>query len=501
MKKEVKKLVSVNVMVVEDEIIVAKSIQERLDKLGYSTPVIVTSGEDAIKKAGEINPDLVLMDIKLTGDVDGIAAAEQIRHRFDIPVVYLTAYGDSETLQRAKITEPYGYIIKPFEERELQSNIEIALYKHKMENKLKKSKEHLQNIINSTSEIIISFDENNRLSTWNKAAEFVTGYAQNEVIRKHIYKLDVFYKPQEVLDKIKSISNEKRVGFDELILKDKNDAKRIIKVSYSSVRGDKEEGIGVLFVGKDITYERETQGKLISGNSYFISDESDEFSLDLFMNLAKSGYKELLITRANSESMKNKVSTMGIQVVLLKETKLEEFENITDLDALINKIEEFIKNANSLILLERIDYLLTRFSFEKFVETLYRINDIISKNKSILIVHLNPSLLDKRQMTIIENELQPLPNKNIEDIEIEDDLYDILRFVFEQNQNNLMVPYKKIRQKLSIAYSTTSIKLKILEDKDLIFIKKYGRYKTVHVTEKGKILLNKKDKNYIHKLN
>lgn len=196
-------------MIVEDEIIVAKSIQERLDKLGYSVSTIVDSGEEAIKKAGETKPDLILMDIKLSGNIDGIAAAEQIRHRFDIPVVYLTAYGDSETLQRAKVTEPYGYILKPLEERELQSNIEIALYKHKMENKLKKSKEHLQNIINSTSEIIISFDKNNRISTWNKTAEFATGYTQKEVIRKHIHQLDVFYTPRELLDKIKSISNEK----------------------------------------------------------------------------------------------------------------------------------------------------------------------------------------------------------------------------------------------------------------------------------------------------
>lgn len=482
-----------NIMVVEDEIIVAKSIQERLDKLGYSVSTIVDSGEEAIKKAGETKPDLILMDIKLSGNIDGITAAEQIRHRFDIPVLYLTAYGDNETLQRAKITEPYGYILKPLEERELQSNIEIALYKHKMENKLKKSKEHLQNIINSTSEIIISFDKNNRISTWNKTAEFGTGYTQKEVIRKHIHQLDVFYTPQELLDKIKSISNEKRSGSYELILRDKNGTKRIIKATYSSVRGDKEEDTGILFVGKDITYERETRGKLTSGNTYFISDESDESSLDLFMNLTKSGYKGLLITRGNLESIKNKFSTTDIQVVLLKQMKLEEFENITDLNELTNKIEEFTKkNANSLILLERIDYLLTKFSFEKFVETLYRINDIVSKNKSILLIHLNPSLLDKRQMTIIENELQPLPSKKLDDIEIEDDLYDILRFVSEQNQNNLMVPFKKIRQKFSIAYSTTAIKLKILEDKELIFIKKYGRSKTVHVSEKGKSLLNKK---------
>lgn len=486
-------------MVVEDEIIVAKNIQERLDKLGYSVLAMVTSGEEAVKIAGEMHPDLVIMDIKLAGDMDGIEAAEEIRHRYDIPVVYLTAYGTEEILQRAKISEPYGYIIKPFEERELQSNIEIALYKHKMENKLKKSKEHLHNIINSTSEIIISFDKNNRISTWNKAAEFVTGYKQKGIIRKHITKTNVFAKPQELLDSLKSINEGRRSGLDELILRDKNGANRIIQVSYSSIKDDNSQGIGVLFVGKDITFERETGRKLINGNSYLISDDSNKSSLDILINLTKSGYKGLLITRENPDTIKNTISSKAdIQIALLKQTKMEEFENISDLDVLTDKIEEFSKkNATSVILLDRIDYLVTRFSFGNFAETLYKINDIILKNKSILLVYLNPSFLDKKQMTIIKNELHTLPSKKIDDIEIDDELYDILRFAYEQNQDNLMVPFKKIRQKFSIAYSTTAIKLKLLEEKDLIFIKKYGRFRTVHVTEKGKSLLNKRQ-NFYH---
>ena len=453
----------------------------------------MSSGEEAVEKAAETHPDLILMDIKLDGDIDGIEAAEQIHSHFNIPIVYLTAYADNKTLRRAKITEPYGYIIKPFEERELQSNIEIALYKHKMENKLKESREQLQNIINSASEIIISLDKNNRVSTWNKAAEFVTGYKQKEVIRKYITKLDVFDNPQELLDNIESMYNGKKTDFDELILREKDGVKRNIKISYSSVKGDKEQDIGVLFVGKDITYERERHGKLLRGNSYLIPDESNKSSLDLFINLTKSGYKGLFITRANPDTIKNTISSTDIQVIFLKQTKSEEFENVSDLDRLTAKIEEFsMKNTNSVILLDRVDYLLTRFSFEKFTEALYRMNDIISENKSILLVHFNPSLIDERQMTVIKNELQLLPGKKMGDIEIEDELYDILRFIYEQNQNNLIVPFKKIRQRFSIAYSTTAIKLKILEDEELIFIKKHGRFKTVHVTEKGKTLLDKK---------
>jgi len=115
------------ILVVEDERVVARDIEKRLKKLGYIVPASVASGEEAIEKVAELRPDLVLMDIRLKGQMDGIEAAEQIRADFDIPIVYLTAYADESTLQRAKVTEPFGYIVKPFDERDLQVAIEIAL--------------------------------------------------------------------------------------------------------------------------------------------------------------------------------------------------------------------------------------------------------------------------------------------------------------------------------------------------------------------------------------
>jgi CheY-like chemotaxis protein len=103
--------------------------------LDYEVPAVVASKEEAITFAATILPDLVLMDIMLQGSMDGIEAAQEIRSRFNIPVVYLTAYADSHTLQRAKITEPFGYVLKPFEEKELQTTIEIALGRHKARRK------------------------------------------------------------------------------------------------------------------------------------------------------------------------------------------------------------------------------------------------------------------------------------------------------------------------------------------------------------------------------
>src|SRR6186713_223258 len=132
---------TVRMLVVEDERIVSMDLQRRLKAMGYEIAGSAVSGEEAIEKAEKLRPDMVLMDIMLDGEMDGTQAAEIIRDRFSIPVIYLTAYADTATLERAKITEPFGYILKPFEERELHGHIEIALYKNRMEKRLRDSEE------------------------------------------------------------------------------------------------------------------------------------------------------------------------------------------------------------------------------------------------------------------------------------------------------------------------------------------------------------------------
>ncbi|MFQ5965958.1 MAG: response regulator [Candidatus Scalinduaceae bacterium] len=125
------------IMIVEDEWITADDIKMSLQSLGYTVSSVASSGKEAIQKAEEDRPDLVLMDIVLQGEMDGIEAANQIHSCYDIPIIYLTAYADEKVLERAKITEPFGYIVKPFINEDLKIAIEIALYKHKAEKERK----------------------------------------------------------------------------------------------------------------------------------------------------------------------------------------------------------------------------------------------------------------------------------------------------------------------------------------------------------------------------
>ncbi|MDB6029492.1 MAG: putative signal transduction protein, partial [Verrucomicrobiales bacterium] len=126
-------MLSPKIIVVEDEGIVAADLQDRLQALGYLVPTAIASAEEAIAQIPKMDADLVLMDIMLKGDMDGIDAADILRREYDLPVVFLTSHSDQNTLNRARVTEPFGYIVKPFEERELHATIEMAFYRHKAE--------------------------------------------------------------------------------------------------------------------------------------------------------------------------------------------------------------------------------------------------------------------------------------------------------------------------------------------------------------------------------
>ncbi len=361
------------------------------------------------------------------------------------------------------------------------------------EEEIIRTKEYLQNIINSASEIIISFDKNNRVTTWNKTAERITGYKTRDVIGRPVTKLIVFDKPRELLDTIKSIYNGHKGVVDEFVLRTKYGTKKIIKLSYSTIKSGNKESIGILFFGRDITHERESHRKLLKGNSYLISDKNNKAAIDLFIDLTRLDYKGLFITRANPEMIEGMIHSMDIQVELLDQNKLGGFDNISDLAELTATTRDFSKkHPNAVILLDRVDYLITNFSFEQFVKSLYQINSIVSENKSILLLHLDPSIIDKRQKAFIESELQPLPSQKIDRIQIEDEFYDILKFVQEQNQNNAVVSFKKISREFSIDKSTTAKRVRILENNGLVSIKKQGRAKTVHISEKGNTLLQKR---------
>lgn len=169
------------ILIVEDEGIVAADLQSMVSQLGYEVAGIASTGAEAVEKTDALKPDLVLMDIRLQGTMDGIDAAERIVGEGDIPVVYLTAYADPSTVDRAKTTLPYGYILKPFEERDLRTALELALYKHRMISMMQTLEHWHASTLRSLAEAVLTTDGQGRLTFLNERAESLTGHTLADV--------------------------------------------------------------------------------------------------------------------------------------------------------------------------------------------------------------------------------------------------------------------------------------------------------------------------------
>ena len=183
----------IKILIVEDEGIVALDLQERLEYLGYEVCGIADTAKNALRLSAKYSPNLVLMDIVLKGERDGISAAKQIYDLFEIPVVFLTAYADEKTLMRAKQSNPHGYIVKPFNIQMLQSNIEMALHRHDVDVELKKS---YSTTLSSIGDAVISFDNDGIVRFINPMAEALTGWTSKEAIKRKLTDIFILINSQ-----------------------------------------------------------------------------------------------------------------------------------------------------------------------------------------------------------------------------------------------------------------------------------------------------------------
>jgi len=210
----------INILIVEDELLIAKNLSYKLEKLGYEIVGIVCSGADAIQRAIEMKPDLILMDIVIKGDIDGIETAALINQELDIPIIYTTAYADDETLQRAENTGSYGYLLKPFKERELHATIKIALSKHQEAVKMRKQIASASVKIENESRFLsmVYHDLNTPLTTIQLSAEMLEDcdfVGQRATVNKTV-------------ERIKKAVNNMSVLLEDILMLSKADSEKIL---------------------------------------------------------------------------------------------------------------------------------------------------------------------------------------------------------------------------------------------------------------------------------
>ncbi|MEO8096959.1 MAG: response regulator [Acidobacteriota bacterium] len=186
------------ILIVEDEGLIALDLKGRLERLGYVVPAIADNAADALLNVERLQPSLVLMDIRLKGEPDGVATAEEIRRRFHVPVMFVTAHADPETLARARITEPYGYIVKPFHGVDFRAQIEIALWKHSMEQKLRDREALLSTTFRNVADALIATDREGNIAFMNIPAAELTGWPVAEASGTPL--LDIFQAYEEITE-------------------------------------------------------------------------------------------------------------------------------------------------------------------------------------------------------------------------------------------------------------------------------------------------------------
>ncbi len=240
------------ILIVEDETIVALDIKKHLEKYGYVVPEMISSGEETLERIEALCPDLVLMDIKLQGDLDGVETARAIRERYRIPVVMLTAFADDKTVERAKITEPYGYIIKPFEEKELRTTIEMALYRHEMEKKLMEREHLFSTTLEAIADGVVVTDQDLHVQYLNPVAQRLIGSSQDECLGMKFGDLVIIHADQEASDG----------AFHQAELELSDDRRVPIELSSSPLWSDYSEPVGTVWVLHDISQRKELEDQL-----------------------------------------------------------------------------------------------------------------------------------------------------------------------------------------------------------------------------------------------
>ncbi len=292
-----------NILIVEDEKIVAWDIQERLQSLGYTIVAQATSGEAAILAANQIKPDLVLMDIQLQGEMDGIEAAQIIYRNYHIPVIYLTAHSDDRTLSAAASSSPFGYVLKPFQARELHSTIQIALHRHEQESLANRFQSWLSNTLNNIGHATITTDRDGRVTYMNPPAERLTAWSEvdalGELVTEVVPLISLATQIPMTNPGLKATDRDGPLSLaSDCLLRSKTGAGIPVHTTATALTTSTGERVGSVIVLQDITHQQRRELELWDHNQ-----QLEQFQSGLLNQVAEqsaqfeqlSTYTEILV--------------------------------------------------------------------------------------------------------------------------------------------------------------------------------------------------------------
>jgi len=363
-----------------------------------------------------------------------------------------------------------------------QKETELQLYE---------TKNRLQGIIDNAKELVLTFDSTIRVATWNRTAESITGFSKNLVLMKRPSRLSVFESPSTLEQQVQEIFSKKRAHLDmDLYLLTRE--KKRIKLTFSSVilLNKEKEPSELLLTGR--CEPDKTMETLHQGNAYLYIDQTKEDIVERVKQYLDKGYNGISITRGTNEYLQD-LRTLPHHVIhILSNEKMDTYSTIASPSELVSNVRSFIKGEkSSIIFIDRLDFLLIHYPFEDIMKSIYQMHSLIIASNNIIMINVNSALFSSQQLALLKEELSETPSGNINDIILESDVYAILEFISKENDMNSIVSYKNIGSTFSISKVTTQKRIRSLQDKGLITVKKRGKMKILFVTEKARKLLKK----------
>ena len=351
--------------------------------------------------------------------------------------------------------------------------------------KLKQREDLLQDIIDGANNLIISISTDGTITTWNKTAEEITGYTSDKMIGKNIFKLDLLDNPSHMEEEIKNICPHYHAKL-EIILKTINNSKHIIRGMISPIHHRSTDKIkGMIFSGYDVTYETNiSSNMLLSGNGYIILSEINKYAMQIFKKLIETNYRGLIVTRGTPRYIQELHRNTTESILILSPYKiLSNIPNLFNPDDIIHHIEKFIlRYKKTVILIDRIDYLITYFSFRSVLKMLYEINSMISQKNCILLLRINPFLLKTEQHLLLREEFQIISSNTYDKPILCHEYLKILAYIAHKNPDDKTVAIKELYSYFTDIKDIT-YHLQFLEKQDYINIEKRKKY--ISLSKKG----------------
>ena len=443
------------VLIVEDEALVAEDLKMAVTDLGYDVVGHADNAEEAVKKAVTLKPDVILMDIVLKGEKNGIDASHEIKAQMNIPIIFLTAYTDIGLIDKAKSTEPYAYLVKPFQERQLLASIEMAMHKCQIETKLKESEEFSFSLQNNSPNPILVINPNSTVRYVNPALEKLTGFSSNAIIgKKEPYpwwteevppknapfkaamhkgktKREVAYQKKTgerfwveiTTTPVKNNGEFKYYLVNWVDVSERKQAEEALQKAHDELELRVAERTAELErsneqLRTEISEREQAEQKVKTlelsalhrlfkqGKCYLLVEEKPDTCFKLFNKLIEYGVKGMLISRIHPSQIQEEYNVKDIPTIWLTQVREENCIEPTNITQLSIAVKGFAENdVEGVILLEGLEYLIAQNGFGVVLRFVQTMADIVMISKCRLIISFDAQTLGEVELHQLEREL------------------------------------------------------------------------------------------------